>query len=112
MSKERIEELDRIIGLKEIQHEAFLEQKHREMEQAARAHDAEIEQLFNERTELALTEKLKGFPAVLVNEHRFCSFCNSPMRPFVVAFGEELQKIWACQIGNLSDEAHDLIHVQ
>jgi hypothetical protein len=62
--------------------------------------------LQKERDAAALTEKLKAFPAKLVEGHKFCSVCKSAMRPFETVDG----KFWACQVGSLQI-THDLVQV-
>jgi DNA repair exonuclease SbcCD ATPase subunit len=69
-------------------------------------HQLKVETLQKERDAAALTEKLKSFPAKLVEGHKFCSVCKSAMRPFETVDG----KFWACQVGSLQI-THDLVQV-
>lgn len=68
----------------------------------------DIARLQKERDEWALAEKLKGFPAELVEGHKTCALCGNNMRPYVLATGA---KLWACVAGNLA-APHDVIVVE
>jgi hypothetical protein len=83
-----------------------LEQIRQEERTRKNAHQLKVETLQKERDAAALTEKLKAFPAKLVEGHKFCSVCKSAMRPFETVDG----KFWACQVGSLQI-THDLVQV-
>lgn len=72
--------------------------------------DRLVEKLRAERDAVVMKEKLKAFPAELVNNHKTCSICGAEMRPFNFVEGDKVVKAWACQAGNLS-ALHDLIRV-
>ncbi len=72
--------------------------------------DKQVEKLRAERDAVVMKEKLKAYPAELVNSHKTCSICGAEMRPFNYIVDEKVNKAWACQAGNLSD-THDLIRV-
>ena len=71
------------------------------------AHQLKVETLQKERDAAALEEKLKTFPAKLVEGHKFCT-CGAAMRPFSVMEGGEEVRYWACQAGSLRID-HDLV---
>ena len=82
-------------------------QAQREAEEAQ--FSATMESLMQQRNDEALREKLKGYPAKLVQEHATC-VCGAAMRPFAVVEGEKVVKYWACSNGGLTDE-HDKVKV-
>ena len=78
---------------------------------AERARDKKIAELSARRDAEVLKEKLKDYPATLVNNHKTCAMCGGLMRPYRYMEGEKIVKAWACQAGGLSDPNHDLIRV-
>jgi DNA repair exonuclease SbcCD ATPase subunit len=81
------------------------------LQDAVTKRDSTIAKLQQERDAIALKSKLAEFPAKLVKSHKTCSVCGADMRPFTIAQGETVKKIWACAAGSLS-ELHDLVAVE
>lgn len=81
-----------------------------QLDQLTRARDETITKHQQERDEAALQEKLKQFPAELVNNHKTCSVCGEIMRPYQFMEGDKIVKAWACRFGSLQGD-HDLIRV-
>lgn len=81
-----------------------------ELAEAEQKRDEKILKIREEIRAIAMEEKLKAFPAVLVKEHKICSVCQGEMRPFQIMEGEAVARYWACQFGGLQD-SHDLIRV-
>jgi transposase len=82
-----------------------------EREATAAEWSAKVEAAQAARDKFALEIKLKEYPKALIEEHSTCSVCGAVMRPFKIAEGEKVVKLWACSAGNRS-ETHDLIRVE
>ena len=83
-------------------------QKLAELQELQNKCDSKISSLQHERDMRALEEKLKGFPAALVKNHKVCSICGSEMRPSQFIEDEKLKRAWVCQTAQPN---HDLIIV-
>lgn len=81
-----------------------------QLDALTRQRDETIAKHQQERDEAALQEKLKQFPAELVNNHKTCSVCGEVMRPYQFMEGEKIVKAWACRSGSLQGD-HDLIRI-
>lgn len=105
-----LEKIDADVEKIGLDFKAKKEQLENQILQAEQERDKQITDLRAKRDEIVLKEKLKEYPAELVNNHKTCSICGGLMRPFKYMEGEKVAKAWACQAGGLS-ESHDLIRV-
>jgi hypothetical protein len=110
MSQDKINQLEDEIQQAEVDYQTFLRKQEAERDEAETVRTETIARLQAERDALALEMKLAEFPRKLVEEHKTCSICGAVMRPFKIAEGEKVVKIWACSAASLSP-AHDLLRV-
>lgn len=110
MSKAKIKKLDYDIEKTEHDYQAFLEKQEQERAAADAQRTERVAALQAERDRLALEIKLKDYPDK-VKKQKTCRVCGANMRPFTIARGDTVSKLWACSAGNLSD-AHDLVTVE
>jgi hypothetical protein len=96
-------------GYETAMHELEARQQ-QEREATAAEWSAKVEAAQAARDKFALEIKLKEYPRALIDDHPTCSVCGAVMRPFKIAEGEQVVKIWACSAGNLSP-SHDLVRV-
>jgi hypothetical protein len=111
ISQETVLKLDAEILQVEKDYRAELARLDAERGKVTKAWETRTNKLQAERSAVALAIKLKGYPDKLVKEHKTCSVCGADMRPFMIAQGETVKKLWACAAGNLS-ELHDLVTVE
>lgn len=111
MAKKDIQQYDAEILQVEKDYWAELARLDAEREKVTKAWETRTNKLQAERSAVALAIKLKGYPDKLVKEHKTCSVCGADMRPFTIAQGEQIKKLWACAAGNLSN-SHDLVAVE
>jgi hypothetical protein len=96
-------------GYETAMHELEARQQ-QERETTVAEWSAKVEAAQAARDKFALEVKLKEYPRALIKDHPTCSVCGAVMRPFKIAEGEKVVKIWACSAASLSP-AHDLLRV-
>lgn len=108
--QEILQQKENEIRLAELDYQAERQALMDKIAQAEKRRDEKVLKLSAERNELAMKEKLKAYPAELVNNHKTCSICGAEMRPFNYVVDDKVLKAWACQAGNLQP-SHDLVRV-